>query len=43
VHFERIQELPIVKTLLAYEKELNDGFAETGLGNYQIVLTHAVV
>jgi glutathione S-transferase len=28
-HFKRIQERPSVKKLLAYEKQLNEGFAKT--------------
>ncbi len=28
-HFKRTQERPSVKKLLAYEKEVNEGFAET--------------
>ena len=31
-HFKRMQERPSVKKLLAYEKEVNEGFAKTGLG-----------
>ena len=29
VHFKRMQERPSVKNLLAYEKEVNEGFAKT--------------
>ncbi len=28
-HFKRMQERPSVKKLLAYEKEVNEGFAKT--------------
>ena len=28
-HFKRMQERPSVKKLLAYEKEVNEGFART--------------
>ena len=28
-HFQRMQERPSVKKLLAYEKEVNEGFAKT--------------
>ena len=28
-HFKRMQERPRVKKLLAYEKEVNEGFART--------------
>ena len=28
-HFKRMQEPPSVKKLLAYEKEVNEGFANT--------------
>ena len=28
-HFKRTQERPSVKKLLAYEKEVNEGFAKT--------------
>jgi len=28
-HFKRMQERPSVKKILAYEKEVNEGFAKT--------------
>jgi glutathione S-transferase len=31
-HFKRMQERPSVKKLLAYEKEVNEGFAKTETG-----------
>jgi len=42
LHFKRMQERPSVKKLLAYEKELNDGFAKTAQATIAFSQTHTV-